>query len=42
MKASIRLLNGEELRFELKPSKPEDRETLRQIAQEFKELKHGD
>ncbi len=42
MKASIRLRNGEELRFELKPNKPEDRETLRQIAQEFKELKHGD
>lgn len=42
VKASIRLLNGEELRFELSPSKPEDRETLRQIAQEFKELKHGD
>lgn len=42
MKASIRFLDGEELRFELKVRTPEDRETLRQIAQEFKELKHGD
>lgn len=41
-KVIFQFLNGEELRFELKPRTPEDRETLRQIAQEFKELKHGD
>lgn len=41
-KVIFQFLNGEELRFELKPRTPEDRETLRQFAKEFKELKHGD